>query len=258
MISLFLKIVLVPLLIGGITWAGEKLGPRIAGALTGLPVVAGPLALFVTLEQGPAFAAASAAATLAGVASVGAFCIVYARVALRRPWWVAVLAGWAAFGAATALLDALRPSLAEALGLALATPVAIVLATPRPTMPTRVAAVSRAELGVRMATGVVLVVLLTAAAHALGPRLSGLLTIFPVATTILAVFSHRAQGAAFAIHLLRGLAFGLYSLAAFFLVIATAVARLGVASFVVAVAAAIGVQLVVLWGLAWRARRVAA
>jgi len=61
-----IKLVLVPLLIAAITAAGERLGPRIAGALTGLPVVAGPIALFIALEQGPAFAARAAVATLAG------------------------------------------------------------------------------------------------------------------------------------------------------------------------------------------------
>jgi hypothetical protein len=54
-----------------------------------------------------------------------------------------------------------------------------------------------------MLAGAGLMVMLTALAHVLGPRLGGLLTVFPIATTILAVFSHRNQGSAFAIYLLR-------------------------------------------------------
>jgi hypothetical protein len=47
------KLVLVPLLIGAITVAGARLGPRIAGVLTGLPVVAGPIVLFLASTTVP-------------------------------------------------------------------------------------------------------------------------------------------------------------------------------------------------------------
>ncbi|MEW6271306.1 MAG: hypothetical protein AB1689_18655, partial [Thermodesulfobacteriota bacterium] len=80
---LVLKLVLVPLLIAGITVASHRLGPRLAGALTGLPVVAGPVALFIALEQGTGFAAHAAVATLAGLGSLVLFCVLYAHAALR-------------------------------------------------------------------------------------------------------------------------------------------------------------------------------
>jgi hypothetical protein len=255
-VALAVKIVLVPLLIAAITLAGQRFGPRAAGVLTGFPVVAGPIALFIAVEQGAAFAARSAAATLAGEASLAAFCIAYAVAALRTAWWTSTLLGWAAFLGSTLVLDALAPSLAAAAMLALAAPLAVLGLTPRMTVgPHGGDAVPLAEVVLRMAAGVTLMVAVTALAHALGPRLAGLLTVFPVATTVLAAFSHRSEGAPFAIHLLRGLAAGLYSLSAFFLTLAVTLDVWGTApAFFAASAAALATQAVVFAGLRIRSQ----
>jgi hypothetical protein len=246
-VILAVKLVLVPCLIAAITLAGARFGPRVAGALTGLPVVAGPIALFLAIEQGTAFAARSAVATLAAEASLAAFCVLYGWTALRAPWWTSVGVGWLGFMASTAALDRMALSLAAASGVALAVPVAVIAAMPRPRIAAGITDVTRGEIALRMAAGVVLMLVLTGVAHALGPRLSGLLTVFPIATTVLAVFSHRAHGAGFAIRLLRGLALGLYSLTAFFLTLALALERLGTAGgFLAAATLAIVVQAVVL------------
>ena len=95
-----------------------------------------------------------------------------------------------------------------------------------------------------------MVVALTGVADLLGPRLSGLLTVFPIAASVLAAFSHRSLGAPFAIHLLRGLAAGLYCLTAFFLALALLLERAGIAgAFAVAVLASLAVQAIVLRAL---------
>lgn len=237
------KLVLVPLLIGGVSVAGTRFGPRVAGVLTGLPVVAGPVVLFIALEQGAGFAARAARATLASEASLAAFCVLYATACLAAPWLPSLLLGWTGFVVGTLVLDRFDPSLGAALGLALAAPLVVLAATPRPAHAAALPAVARAELALRMAAGVALVLALTAVAPALGPRRSGLLTVFPVATTVLAVFSHRSQGGPFAVHLLRGLAVGLYSLTAFFVTLAFALEPLGIApAFALAVAAALAIQ----------------
>lgn len=241
------KLVLVPALIGAITVASERLGPRIAGVLVGLPVVAGPTVLFLACEQGPVFAARAARATLASEVSVGVFCVLYAVACVRAPWWTAVAIGWGGFFVGTVVLDRLDPSLVTATAMACATPLAIVALVPRPELPARPGPASRVDLLVRMVAGVVLVVGLTAVAHVLGPRGSGLLTVFPVALTILTVFSHRNRGAAFAVHLLRGFAAGLYSLTVFFTTLAIALEALGTGpAFAVAVVASVAVQVLVL------------
>jgi hypothetical protein len=242
------KFVLVPLLIGMITLAGARFGPRVAGVVTGLPVVAGPIAFVMALQQGAEFAARSATATLAGEASLAVFCVLYAATALRVPWWISTAIGWTGFAASTLALDRLDPALPAAVVIALATPAVVTGLTPRPdvarTASIRVPAV---EIVLRMAAGVALMLSVTGVAHLVGPRLSGLLTIFPIATTILAAFTHRAEGGASAVHLLRGLAVGLYSLSAFFLTLAFGLPRLGTTlGFAAAATAAFATQAIVL------------
>ncbi|MEW6273008.1 MAG: hypothetical protein AB1689_27335, partial [Thermodesulfobacteriota bacterium] len=140
-----------------------------------------------------------------------------------------------------------RPGLPAALAIALVAPLAIRVLSPHPVLPPAAAPATHGDVAARMLAGAALVVGLTAVADVLGPRLSGLLTVFPVATTVLAVFSHRNQGAPFAVHLLRGLAAGLYSLTAFFAALAFTLDRWGAApAFAVAVVAALAAQLVVL------------
>ena len=254
MIVLAAKLVLVPLLIAAITLAGARFGPRVAGVLTGLPVVAGPIVLFLAIEQGPAFAARSATATLAGEASLAVFCVLYGWAALRAAWWPSVVVGWAGFLATTLALDRVPLGLPAASVVALVAPLVVTFAMPRTPVARGITDVTGGEIALRMAAGMVLMLALTAVAHALGPHLSGLLTVFPIATTVLAVFSHRAHGAAFAVQLLRGLALGLYSLTAFFLTLALGLEALGTPlGFVAASAAALGVQAVALRSA--RARR---
>jgi len=237
----------VPALIGAVTVVGQRTGPRVAGVLTALPVVAGPIALFVAIEQGAAFEARSAVATLAALLAVAAFCILYARTCLRRGWPASLLAGLFGFGLTTLALKRLDPGLAGATALALASPLCVQMLTPRPPPPARVRPVSRAGLFGRMGAGAALMIGVTALADALGPTWSGLLTVFPVATTVLTVSWHRTQGPEFAVYLLRSLGNGLYGLAVFFAVLGLGLERLGIATaFALALAGLASIQLALL------------
>ncbi|HEV3186373.1 MAG TPA: hypothetical protein VGZ49_15900, partial [Xanthobacteraceae bacterium] len=101
-----------------------------------------------------------------------------------------------------------------------------------------------------------LVLALTTAAPALGPRLSGLLATFPVFAAVLAVFfAHRMQGAAAARQVLWGLMLGLFAFAGFFAVIHLAIVPAGVAAaFAAAILCAAAIQGATLWTM--RALRV--
>jgi hypothetical protein len=242
-----LKLLLVPLLIAAVTWAGGALGPRIAGVLTGFPIVAGPAALVVALEQGTPFASHAAAGTLAAEASLSVFCIVYCRLCGRSPWWQCLLLGWLGFISITLLLRAITPPFVLALLIALASPTIIARFAPTPSGPATKRRPTQSEIALRMLAGAAMVVTLTSLAHVLGPSLSGLLTIFPVATSILAVAAHRQDSPEHAIHLLRGLAAGLYSVTAFFAALALLLERQGIAlAFSVALCVAFIAQIAVL------------
>jgi hypothetical protein len=99
------------------------------------------------------------------------------------------------------------------------------------------------------------VVGVTSLATTLGARGSGVAASFPWIGGALAVFAHRAQGAAAGVAVLRGMAIALYSFLAFFAVLGVALTRIDLpTSFVAATAAALAVQVVTLRILRGEAR----
>jgi uncharacterized membrane protein (GlpM family) len=241
---LALKLGLTPALIGLATLASRRWGPGIGGLLIALPLTSGPVLFFLALDQGPAFAAHATEGSLAGSVAVGAFCLAYAWAGRRFAWWVS-------FGLACAgyLLVAagLPPIVADRLvvlvGVALATPVVGLWL-----LPARVRLPSEAtppwwDLPARMVLGTALVVGITASATVLGPQLSGLLATFPVFVTVLAVFTHRREGASRTVLLVRGVLFGMFGTIAFFIVLRVGLEQVGLAiAFPVGLALAVAIQ----------------
>ncbi len=245
------KLFLVPAFIGTLSLAGRRWGPAISGWLVGLPVVAGPIVYFLAVEQGRGFASGAARGTLTGLASLAAFALVYGRLSGRLDWAGSLLAGWCAFFLSTLALDGIPVPPLVPCFVAIAAILLVVLRLLPEAGPTGVARATPAwEIVARMAAGAALVMAITGAARSLGPRLSGLLTPFPVATTVFTVFTHRFQGGAAAARLLRGLVAGSFTLAVFFLVVAATLESWGIpASFGAATAACLavhGVSLVLL------------
>jgi hypothetical protein len=107
--------------------------------------------------------------------------------------------------------------------------------------PKPVATADRWDLPLRMLSAAVLVFALTSAAERLGSSLSGILTPFPVATAILAGFTHAQRGSAACVEFLRAYVPGLCGFAIVCVVLAIALPRLSIAwSF----SAALATQLV--------------
>ena len=95
-----------------------------------------------------------------------------------------------------------------------------------------------------MLAGALLTVAVTQAASGLGPQLSGLFAMFPVMSTVLVGFSHRASDPAFAVALLRGMVGGYYAFAVFCLALALLLPGGAPGpAFLVATACALAVQL---------------
>src|SRR3989442_4342774 len=93
MTLLFENLVLTPLLIAAVTLAGRRWGPAVGGWLAGLPLTSRPVSVFLTLEQGPGFAARAAVGTLAGLVGLGRFFGVYSRPSPHPPLGPATAAG---------------------------------------------------------------------------------------------------------------------------------------------------------------------
>lgn len=219
---LILKLILTPCLIGLVSLAGRRWGPGVSGWLTGLPLTSGPIALYLALERGSAFAAGAAGGTLAGLISAAAFCLVYHQLSFRLNWVGCMLGGWAGFLLATFIFQQITlPLLLTFLGVigSLAFVTKIMAAEKkrgRIDEAVRVIAAPRFELAWRMVIATAFVLALTASAEVLGARLSGLIAPFPIFASILAVFTQRVQGAEAARRLLQGVVIGAFTFAVFF------------------------------------------
>ena len=238
---LFLRLTLVPLFIALVTLAARRWGPRAAAFVTALPAVAGPTLGFYVVQQGSLFAARAAEGTLIGLVGVAAFCAAYGHLSTRWRWPICVLAGWLSFGAIAMLT--LRTAVGAGIGLVVAVAalmlVRYLLPVPGPVGAPRTPPTW--DLPLRMCSAVALVFTLTAAADRLGPVLSGLLTPFPVATAIIAGFTHAQQGTGAVLRFLRGYMPGLCSFALFCFVLAV---TLPIWSAPASFAAALALQLV--------------
>jgi hypothetical protein len=239
--TLVLKIVLTPLLIAAASLAGRRWGPAVGGWFVGLPLTSGPIALFLALDYGVGFAAAAAIGSLAGALAEAAFCVAYAAAA-RHGWPAALAAATIAFAVVATALQAATLSLWLAAVCAFASLVLALGLMPRAPAATAPPPPPAWDLPARMIITTVLVLLITGAAAALGPRLSGVLATFPLYAAILTVFAHRASAAA-GIQVLRGLLLGLFAFAGFFVVLGLAIEPLGVAAgFTLATVAALAIQ----------------
>jgi hypothetical protein len=241
--TLVLKLVLTPLLIGTASLAGRRWGPAVGGSLVGLPLTSGPVAFFLAISHGTSFAAAVATGTLIGTASPAVYCLAYAWLA-DYGWPLAVAAGCAVFTVATLLFQQISLPLPAVFAAVIAELVVVIRLMPRlRPIPRGLNVPPWWDIPARMVVATTFVLVLTGAASALGARLTGLLTTFPLYATVLTVFAHHLQGAEAAKSVLRGLLFGLFGFATFFLVLAALLQPVGiVGAFAAAIAAGLTLQ----------------
>ncbi len=248
--SLLLKVVVTPVLIAAATLAGRRWGDRVSGWVVGLPLTSAPVVFFLAVDQGSRFATTAAEAVLLGTISQAAFAVAYARAAVPTGWAVATAAGCSAFALATVGFQ--HVSLPALPAFALVT-VSLILATllmPRSGPADDRTPPSGWDLPLRIVVATGLVLVLTGIAPAIGAHLTGLLSPFPLYAGVLAIFAHRQSGDA-ANNVLRGLLLGLFSFAAFFLLLAIGLSRIGIGlAFLVSTGTALVIQ-----GLTLRAVR---
>ncbi len=238
---LLLKLTLSPLFICGITLAIRKWGMGIGGWLASMPVNAGPILLFFAIEQGEEFAAGAAQFTLVSIIGVAAYCLNYTWMARRWHWSFCLLVSWLVF---FLTVFALR-DWAVALWPLLAVSAASVLVARRFLPHTKHMgawpAATRWDLPLRLLAAIALILVLTYLAEWLGPRWSGLLTAFPIASTVIAGFAHARQGTDAAINFFRGMLGGMPGFCLFCAVLAISLVPFGtLTAFALALAAQLG------------------
>lgn len=179
-----IKAMLVPLVIGVITWLSKRVSPQVAGMLAGMPITGGPILLAISLDHGFVYASDVAYATASSVAamSVAMFCM-----AVTARWWapVTMLISTLVYFASAWLFSPL------ALVSTLLISLVVWMLAPRVVQDS---VVPPDTLLWRMATGL----LLTLVILWLGPRVSaswaGILAGYPFAAMIIAMFVQHEQG----------------------------------------------------------------
>lgn len=201
-------------------------GHRVAGLLAALPTTTAPALVWLAADQGPAFAARAAVASVAACAVLAAFAGAYAALAgrWRLGWTLAGALGVAALAVVPACWAASQ--LSRSLALALLSTAVVAWVWPgRPV----------AGLGVARPPAIWLTALAAGALGALAATLggvmgslgAGLIASLPVAGVAVAVAEHARRGPAGARAFLQAYLAGLVGKAGFGAVFALAVAPWG-------------------------------
>lgn len=255
MATLVLKLTLAPALVVAASLAGRTWGPRAAGLFGSMPIVAAPVLLALAIDQGETFAADAAVGTLLAMVAIGGFLVTVGRVSARAGTPGTLGAAWAVFLVVAAVLSGVDvPPVVATLAGAAALVVAA-FALPRGGQAAGGVVRPAWDLPLRAAAAAALVLAVTAAADAAGPRLSGALALSPIALSVLCGFSLATEGRPAMLVLLRGIVTGLPSVLCFFTIVAVTLEPWGTAG---AFGAATAVTLVLQAAVAVATVRVAA
>lgn len=231
MALLLLKLTLTPILIGGASLVARRWGPSVGGWIVALPLTSGPVALYLALDRGTAFAASTAEGSIGGLLGDATFALGYGWLARRFGWPVATLGGFGCFALAALAVQPFIGGPAIVLFVIVAAAMAVCLRLAPPATSTAAATPLPAwDIPARMAVGTAIVLAITEAAAFLGPQLSGILAAFPIYVTVLAIFAHRLEGPEQAMGIARGLQVGLFGTIVFFLVVTTSIVHIGIAA----------------------------
>lgn len=245
---LLLKLTLTPLVVTIATLVARRFGTRAGGMVTGLPLTAGPVSLFLALERGIPFAADAAMAMILSLISIAGFAAGY-RTAARFGWVAGIAAGFTTHLTLTALLARLPFTLPVAVVVSAAVVVlALAYVGGRRHQSAKRQDSKFWELPLRMIVATTLVLVITTTAEAIGSRIAGLLTTLPIIASVIIVTAHRAGGPAEAIVAVRGHLLGTLSLGAFFAVLAATIQPAGLlVAYGAAIATAIAVNRLLMW-----------
>ena len=245
-----LKLILAPVIIGSASLAGRKWGPAVSGWIIGLPLTSGPVVFFLALSHDAAFATNAALGVISGGISLTVYAVAYAWIAKRFHWQAALIGSLSAFMACTAILQNLTLPLFPIFFAVLGAIALSLRLVPNERVQPTDAQPGPWDIPARILIGTSFILTLTGVAPLIGPRLTGLLTTIPLYASILTVFAHRHQGAAAASHVLRGLLYGLFAFAGFFLTLNLLLEYAGIAAaFLSAIAVALTIQGTSLWVL---------
>jgi hypothetical protein len=244
---LLLKLAVPPVLVAVVSLAARAWGPTIGALLMGLPWLTGPVLFFLTLEKGTDFGVGACSGILLGVVCICGYLLAWGAAGVIGSWPLCLAAASAAFAATAWATHEIQFDLVTASALATAGLLVTFLLLPAPVARTMPAPLPWWDIPGRMLATLLLIGVISLAADALGARLSGVVSTFPVSVSVIGAFTHHQWGREAARQMLRALALSLLAFVAFFLVVGLALPVVGlVSSYVLAAICAIFVSSLVL------------
>lgn len=171
----------------------ERAGPLLGALVATLPVSAGPAYVFVSLDHGADFVAASALASLVMNAATALLALTYVLLAQYRAGMVSLAAGLAVWFSLALLLRSLPWTLGGAValnGVVVGLGVPATRALSHPPLPP----LTRRwyDVPARAALAATVVAIVVALSSRLGPALTGVVAMFPVVlTSLILIFAPR-------------------------------------------------------------------
>lgn len=212
---LLVKVTLMPVVIGLVTLVSRRWGNKAGGLIASMPWIAGPILLFLILEHGKNFGIQAVPGILTGILSLIGFCYCYARLAPYLAGLWALLLSYLVFVLIALLFTAINLDLLTSYGVVMGSVLLTLRFFPTPAVAAPVVRRLPYDLPIRMVVATLFVIGITGLAALLGPTWSGILTPFPIITSILAVFTQYLQGSSAAIVTLRGIVMGLLGFTTF-------------------------------------------
>lgn len=229
-------------MVGLIAISGRIWGAGAAGLLSGLPVIGGPILWFIYQDQGLVFARNTAVATVGGIAALSSFCFSYSWLCARYHWSASYILSCVTFWVVAFFTTSLDLSLNNIVLLAVLVVFLQVILLPALSAQPLFAPATKTEILFRVIFAFLLVLGITHFAEILGHKYSGLLTVFPIAGSAIAIFSHRNHSAAHAVQSLHSMMLGLLSMLTFFYIAAASTSVNFAVSILMAALAALAVQ----------------
>lgn len=215
--ELAFRMVATAAVVMAVTWAVDRVGPLVGGALAGLPVVIGPGFYFLSLHSTADFVGNAAAHSLWSLCGTQIFILTYMACARSRGVAASLACAGIAWAVVAVMVSRLPPApLAGLAVFAAVTAIAIWLGARLAlgTTPAR-PSIGWVTLIVRGGFAGLLVAAITAASSHIGPEFSGIFLAFPIGFGVLAVTLHEKLGAANAIGTLNSALKGAAGLAVF-------------------------------------------
>ena len=195
-IMIFLKICIMSLVIFGVTKISRKWGNEIGGMIASLPWIAGPILIFITLEQGISFAKDTVKGVLLGMISWLVFCFIYMKAGERFSPVVSLILSYLGYMVTGYLLTFPFTYLNIHTWFGIVMVLVAVAVIQFPSVNTQklnhTSRTLKYDIVLRIVTASGFVALITYFASRLGPTWSGILTPFPIMTAVLAFFKDKS------------------------------------------------------------------